>query len=313
MPRFHRDLPQMEQKLFLTDAGIETDLIFNKGVELPDFAAFTLLADRDGRRMLDTYFREIAAVAAESGAGFVLESPTWRANPDWASRLGYDTAMLAEVQRQAIQMLVEIRDDPSAPEPVVISGCVGPRGEGYLPAELMSDVEAHRYHQVQVNMLADTDADMVTALTIGYAAEAVGIARAARDSGVPVALSFTVETDGSLPDGTSPAEAITCVDDATQGYPAYYMINCAHPTHFAKMLDPQAEWTRRIRGVRANASRQSHAELEEEPMRDASDPTEFGRLNLELRSAVPHLSILGGCCGTDVRHIRAIANACLGG
>jgi S-methylmethionine-dependent homocysteine/selenocysteine methylase len=306
--RYRQALPQLGQGQYLTDGGIETDLIFNKGADLPDFAAFTLLDDEQGTRLLDAYFRENAAVARDAGVGFVLESATWRANPDWATRLGYDTERLARANRQAVDLLAAIRDEFDGGEPIVISGCVGPRGDGYQPDQLMTADRARAYHQTQVDMLAATDADLITAITMGYPDEAIGVTRAARDAGMPVVISFTVETDGSLPVGTPLAEAITTVDEATGGYPAYYMLNCAHPTHFAPVLDPDAGWTSRIRGVRANASRLSHAELDESETLDAGDPAEFGDLHRQLRTMFEQLTVFGGCCGTDVRHIRALAD-----
>ncbi len=309
MARYRHELPQLGSGAFLTDGGIETDLIFNRGAQLPDFAAFTLLATGDGRRLLDAYFREHIAVAQRAGVGFVLEAATWRANPDWAARLGYDAAALADANRQAVQMLVDIRDDVEGDlaTPIVISGCVGPRGDSYRPEQLMTAEAARDYHGTQIRTFAGTRADLVTAITMGYAEEATGVALAARDAGMPVVLSFTVETDGRLPVRTTLADAIAAVDEATDGYPAYYMINCAHPTHFRKALDPEAGWTKRIRGVRANASRMSHAELDESPFLDAGDPTEFGELHAQLLAHFGHLAVLGGCCGTDVRHIRAVA------
>ncbi|HEX6870415.1 MAG TPA: homocysteine S-methyltransferase family protein [Micromonosporaceae bacterium] len=311
MARYRDQLPQLSGTTFLTDGGIETDLIFNKGAELPDFAAFTLLAEERGQRLLDQYFRENAEVARQAGVGFVLESATWRANPDWAAGLGYDRGRLGEVNRQAIDMLAEIRAEFASDQPMVISGCVGPRGDGYQPGQQMSADEAHRYHQVQADMFAGTEADQLTAITMTYPEEAIGVARAARDAGMPVVLSFTVETDGRLPNASTLADAISSVDEATDGYPAYYMINCAHPTHFTEVLDPAASWTSRIRGLRANASRASHAELDESPTLDAGDPTEFGRLYAQLREAFPQFTVLGGCCGTDVRHIREVASECI--
>lgn len=310
MSRYRQGLPQLDGGAYLTDGGIETDLIFNKGAELPLFAAFTLLAEEQGRRLLDGYFREHAAVAAAACVGFVLESATWRANPSWAEQLGYDNQRLAAANRQAIDLLVSVRDETAGEEPMVISGCVGPRGDGYRPGDVMTADEAHRYHGMQVNVLADTEADLVTAITMNYPDEAIGVARAARDAGMPVVISFTVETDGVLPDGTPLGEAIGRVERATDGYPAYYMVNCAHPTHYSAVLDPQAEWIGRVRGLRSNASRLSHAELDEAPELDAGDPAEFGRLHADLRATLPHLSVLGGCCGTDARHIGELASAC---
>lgn len=309
MARYRHELPQLGDGVYLTDAGIETDLIFNKGADLPEFAAFTLLASQEGRALLDGYFREHAAIARRAGVGFVLEAATWRANPDWAAKLGYDRDRLAQANKEAVDLLVEIRDElGEAAGPMVISGCVGPRGDGYQPEQLMSVETAKAYHSTQIETFAETEADLVTAITMGYPEEAIGIALAASESGMPVVISVTVETDGRLPVGTSLEAAITAVDEVTDAYPAYYMINCAHPTHFASVLDTDAAWTRRIRGVRANASRKSHAELDESPTLDAGDPDEFGRLHAQLRADHSQICVLGGCCGTDARHINAIAS-----
>lgn len=312
MARYRGRLPQLGGGVFLTDSGLETDLIFNKGFELPHFAAFVLLADQAGRDALRSYFRDHAAIAREAGAGFLLESVTWRANPDWGERLGYSPEALVEANEQAVAMLVDLRDEVGEDAgPVVVSGCVGPRGDGYSPGELMTAEEAQRYHATQVATFAATEADLVHAMTITYPAEAVGIVRAAGAAGIPAAISFTVETDGRLPDGTPLADAIAAVDDATGAAAAYFGINCAHPTHFAGVLEPGAAWTARIRSIRANASRRSHAELDEAEELDAGDPEELGNEYRQLRSRLPTLSVLGGCCGTDVRHVRSVASACV--
>ena len=310
----YRDaLPQLGPEAFLTDSGIETDLIFNKGVDLPEFASFPLLDDDDGVELLRAYYLSHAAVAMDAGVGFVLESATWRANADWGARLGYDATELDRVNRRAVDLLVDIRDEIAGGSagPVPISGCLGPRGDAYRPESLMTAAEAADYHRAQIETLAGTEADQVTAMTLTYADEAIGIAGAARDAGMPVVPSFTVETDGRLPDGTSLADAVVAVDDATGGYPAYYMINCAHPSHFAAVLEPGSTWTARIRGVRANASRLSHAELDEATGLVSGDPVAFGLDYADLRARVPSITVLGGCCGTDLRHIRQVAIACL--
>jgi homocysteine S-methyltransferase len=309
---FREDLPQLGPKVFLTDSGLETELLFNQGVDLPEFASFPLLTQREGTERLQEYFRAHAKVAAESDAGFVLEAATWRASADWGARLGYDAKALSEVNRKAVALLAGVRSDfADADHPFPISGNLGPRGDAYRPDSLMSVDESAHYHRAQIDSLADTEADLITAMTLTYAAEGTGIALAARDAGMPVVLSFTVETDGSLPDGTTLADAIQSVDDATGAYPVYYMVNCAHPTHFADVLDPEALWTQRIRGIRANASRMSHAELDEATELDSGDPIAFGREYADLRSRLPNLTVLGGCCGTDVRHIKQVASACL--
>lgn len=314
MARYRHALPQLEFTPFLADGGIETTLIYHDGFELPDFAAFHLLRTAAGTAALQRYFRRYAEIAVRYRTGLILESATWRASLDWGRRLGYSAAALVEVNRRAITMLEVIRADIATAEtPVVISGNIGPRGDGYVADRVMSIGEAERYHCPQIATFASTEADMVTAVTLNYAAEAIGIARAARATGMPVALALTVETNGKLPTGQPLAEAIAEIDAATDGYPAYYMINCAHPTHFAHVLrKPNPIW-QRLRGVRANASRKSHAELNASTVLDAGVPEEFGRDYAQLRMLHPQLSILGGCCGTDHRHLEAVAAACVSG
>lgn len=308
----YRDrLPQLHGELFITDGGIETTLIFHDGLELPDFAAFHLLQERDGTAALERYFRTYAEIARRFSAGLVLESATWRANPDWATRLGYSVEALAAANRAAIALLERIRADyEDQHTPVVISGCLGPRGDGYVPGELMSADQAQDYHLAQIEVFAHTAADMVSAITMNYANEAIGISRAAELMHIPVAISFTVETDGLLPTGQSLRSAITEVDEATGSYPSYYMINCAHPTHFKHALDDGGAWLDRIQGLRANASRKSHAELNESVELDIGDPAELGAEYATLTRRMPRLNVMGGCCGTDHRHVESIAAAC---
>jgi S-methylmethionine-dependent homocysteine/selenocysteine methylase len=307
----HRDhLPQLDGGLFLTDGGIETTLIFHDGLDLPLFAAFDLLKDDEGMEALRRYYEPYAALARDRGAGLVLESPTWRASPRWASELGYSEAELDELNRKAIALMEEVRERYESGEaPVVISGCVGPQDDGYNPTELLSAPAAQDYHSTQIETFSATAADMVTAITMTYADEAAGITRAAVAAGMPVAISFTVETDGRLPSGQPLGEAIEQVDDETDGWPAYYMINCAHPTHFDGVIEAGGTWRNRIRGLRANASTKSHAELDEATELDAGDPADLADRYASLTAALPNLNVLGGCCGTDHRHVRAICDA----
>jgi S-methylmethionine-dependent homocysteine/selenocysteine methylase len=312
MPRHRHDLPQLEHPVFLTDGGLETTLIFDDGIDLPDFAAFHLLATGPGRAALTRYFESYVRVARRAGAGLVLETPTWRASADWGARLGYTVEQVEAANVAAVDLVRAVRDAVATPAaPVVISGCVGPRGDGYQPGELMTADEARTYHALQIRAFGRTEADLVTGVTMTYAEEAIGIATAARAEGMPVVLSFTVETDGALPTGQPLRDAIRAVDDATAGYPAYYMVNCAHPDHFRHVLEPGADWTSRIRGLRANASRLSHAELDAAEELDTGDPAELAALYREIREQHPGITVLGGCCGTDTRHIDAIGDACV--
>lgn len=301
-------LPQLDGGLFLTDGGIETVLIFQRGIDLPEFAAFTLLAREEGTEELRRYYDPYLEAARQAGAGFVLESPTWRANPVWAAQLGIGDEELAGLNRRAIELMAEIRDGAENISPIVISGCVGPQGDGYNPKELLSAEAAAEYHSAQIGAFAGTAADQVTAITMTYANEAIGIVRAAQAAGLPAAISFTLETDGRLPDGTPLDEAVAMTDEATGEGPAYYMLNCAHPTHFAGTL-PEGEWRERILGLRANASTLSHAELDEATELDDGDPEDLGRRYADLRDSLTNLTVLGGCCGTDHRHIEQIAGA----
>jgi S-methylmethionine-dependent homocysteine/selenocysteine methylase len=308
--RYRQHLPQLDGGLFLTDGGIETTLIFHRGIELPAFAAFDLLKDEEGTEALRDYYEPYAALARERGLGFVLESPTWRASPRWAAEIGRSGKELEDLNRKAIALMEEIRVEHEAGDaPIVISGCVGPQDDGYNPTEILTASGARDYHATQIETFRDTAADMVTAITMTYTDEAIGVARAATEWGLPVAISFTLETDGRLPSGEGLGEAIGRVDDETGGAPTYYMINCAHPAHFEGVLETSAPWRERIRGLRANASTKSHAELDEATELDEGDPAELGARYAALKAKLPRLNVLGGCCGTDHRHVTEVCNA----
>ena len=311
MGKYSAQLPQLGGDLFLTDGGIETTLIFHDGLDLPEFAAFPLLDDMQGRATLDAYFKRYADLAVEGGAGFVFESATWRANPDWATILGHSAEELDRLNQKAIRQLHTLRDAlETDTSPMVISGCIGPRGDGYVVGDAMSADAAQAYHAPQINSFAKADADMTTAVTMTYAEEATGIARAAADAGLPSVISFTVETDGNLPSGQPLGEAIKQVDMDAGVAPAYFMVNCAHPTHFSDVLTGRDDWLGRIHGLRANASRMSHEELDEAEELDDGNPAELGSQYRELMALLPNLNVMGGCCGTDHRHVHEILKAC---
>lgn len=313
MAKHRNALPQLAGDFFMTDGGIETTLIFLEGQDLPHFAAFHLFKTPEGEGVLRKYFLTYAALAKRFNTGLILETATWRANPDWGEKLGYGKGPLADANTKAVRLIEEIRSEYETSEtPIVISGCIGPRGDGYIADRAMSEIEAEDYHRMQIETFAATAADLVTAMTINYAEEAVGLARAAKHANMPVVISFTVETDGRLPTGQSLGDAIKQVDDATSKYPAYFMINCAHPSHFDRVVGGDELWLERIRGLRANASRMSHAELNEASELDAGIPSDLGQEYAGLRKRqLKHLNVMGGCCGTDHRHIEQIALACL--
>jgi len=308
--KYRKDLPQLSGEMFLADGGLETTLVFHEGCELPLFAAIVLLEDEGGTAALRRYYEPYAELARERGAGIVLDTPTWRAGPRWADDLGYPTERFVELNRMGVDLVEEIRESYETDEtPIIVNGAIGPQDDGYNPSQIMSADQAREYHSTQVETFADTAADMVSAITMTYVDEAIGITKASQDAGIPVVISFTVETDGKLPSGQPLGDAITTVDEATAHGPAYYMINCAHPTHFDDVVSESGEWGERIRGLRANASTMSHAELDEAEELDPGDPADLGARYNALRTDLPNLNVVGGCCGTDHRHVRAIAEA----
>ena len=311
MARYPDGLPQTRGQTCITDGGLETSLVFIDKVDLPCFAAFPLVDSVAGRKHLGDYFRPFLELAADRGAGFVIDTPTWRANPDWGEKLGYEGGALAEANRRSVAFTRELADMVPAAAPVVVNGVLGPRGDGYRAEARMTPEEAQAYHAAQIAALAEAGVDMVAGVTMTYAEEAIGIARAAADAGLPCAVSFTVETDGRLPSGQPLKDAMEQTDAATGGSVAYYMINCAHPTHFEAALAEDGPWLDRIMGVRANASRMSHAELDEAPELDRGDPPDLARRYVELRRRLPNLTVMGGCCGTDLEHVAAICDAVL--
>ena len=297
------DLPP--DLLVLTDAGLETVLVFHDGMDLPAFAAFPLLDSVEGRAALARHLQPFVQLAATKDAGLILETPTWRANRDWGHWLGYTEDDLRRVQRDAVAF---VRDSAFGVDNVVVSGCIGPRGDGYLPGSMMTAEQAAEYHHAQVRDLADAGAALVTSFTFSYADEGVGVATAAAQVGVPAVVGFTVESDGRLPSGETLAEAVEKVDTATDRYPSWFMVNCAHPDHIAPGL-VDGPWLERVGAVRVNASRLSHAELDEATELDGGDPVELAGGFATLRESLPALRVAGGCCGTDIRHVTAIANA----
>ena len=307
MPKYRKCVPQLSGSAFVTEGGLETTLIFHNGIDLPEFAAFPLLQNVPGVELLRNYFSDYVSLATQYGVGLVLDTPTWRANTDWGAKLGFSPEALATINEQSVRLLVAIRDSwESGSGRIVISGCIGPRADGYTPSRVMSVEEATAYHLPQVRTFSKTEVDMMTVMTMNYVEEAIGVALAAQSCHVPVVVSFTVETDGKLPTGDMLHHAIERVDSATESYPAYYMVNCAHPNHLINSFQPRGAWLDRLRGLRANASCKSHAELNDSTQLDDGNPVQLGSELKALQTELPALNVLGGCCGTDRRHIEEI-------
>lgn len=302
--------PVFKHKYYLSDGGLETTLIFHKGISLNCFAAFELLQTGEERSILSEYYQPYLALAAQYNLNFVLESPTWRASSDWGFKLGYTHDELFALNKQSIKLMRELAQPFLSLLPqVVISGNMGPRGDGYKAEHKMTAEQAKAYHLDQVKAFAFSDADVVTAVTITYSDEAIGIINAARSFNLPVVISFTVETDGKLPGGESLQGAIYRTDQATGRYAEHFMINCAHPLHFMDVLLADDGWKGRIGGIRANASLRTHAELDESETLDAGDKCLLADGYKQLFQLLPAFKVIGGCCGTDHTHLEEICKA----
>lgn len=297
-----------DARVFLTDGGFETSMLYHEGLDLPSFAACVILDSAAGRAAMTRYFSHYLGIAEAEGTGFILDTNSWRSGAHWGPELKRSAADMLRLSRDSVTFAKELRANWAARvSPILINGVVGPSGDGYAPETELDASLAQRLHASQIEVFADEGVDMVSAITLTHSGEAIGIARAAAVVGLPVVISFTVETDGKLPNGQSIAEAIAEVDRETDSAPIYYMINCAHPEHFKGALS--ADWTARIGAVRANASRLSHAELDVAESLDEGDPQEFGALHVELAKRLPGLRVVGGCCGTDHRHVSHVCGA----
>ncbi len=294
---------------FLTDGGFETWLFFQQGFEAPEFAAIVLMDDDEARQAMRQYFDGFLSMAAAAQTGFVLDTNTWRGCTHWGPNLSKSADEMLRLSSDAVTFAKQVREDwQTRVSPILVNGVVGPAGDGYAPGRVPDVEEAYRMHQPQAETFARSGVDMISAITMTNTGEATGIARAAIEVDLPVVISFTVETDGRLPTGEPLGDAVRAVDQATGNAPLYYMINCAHPDHFTETVATGRDWVSRIGGVRANASRLSHAELDVAESLDEGDPQEFGDLHADLMEILPNLRVVGGCCGTDHRHVGCVSH-----
>ena len=302
-------LPNETSRIFLTDGGTETWLIYKAGLDLPNFSSFHLLNDPAASKQIKSYYRAFADIAVEHGTAFIFDSLTYRASRDWGALLGFSEAALVEMNLMALDFYRGVAKEAGlAGDDVVISGCVGPKGDAYELNEALTADGAQDYHQRQVDTFKAGNADIVTALSLSSSQEAIGIVRAAQSAGLPSAISFLVEKDHCLQSGESLRAAIETVDQETDSAAAYFMINCAHPIDFGPALKSQ-EWVTRIHGIRANASKAEHSFLNLLGQLDEGDPDELASEYASLRSQFPDMNVFGGCCGTDFSHVRKISSA----
>ena len=297
-----RTLPHESDARFMVYAGTGTDLIFNHGIELPGFASFPLLENPETRAVLRSQMEDLVQLSGEMGLGCILDAPTWMANADRAAPLGYEPARLVDVNRDAVALMEEVRK-ASGRDDVLVSACIGPRYDPYADIPPMSVDDARRYHSAQLTVLKETSVDLVTAYTFNRLSEAAGCILAARESGLQIVMSLVVETDGCLADGTRLVDAVNAIDAKTDDAALFFMVNCAHPLHFADAMKAHP----RLKGIVSNASSCSHAELDEAETLDEGDPEQLGQETAEMIRRNPAVKVFGGCCGTDMRHLASMA------
>jgi S-methylmethionine-dependent homocysteine/selenocysteine methylase len=298
---------QREGQLFLTDGGIETEIMYKWGFELPHFAMYPLLDNPDAMSAVRAMYRRYLDVVAKHRLSALMGGLDYRASPDWGALLGYSPEALAEANLRSIAFLRELADEYADDIPqILIAGYVGPRGDAYQTNRTITAAEAEDYHAVQLATLKAADVDLAWALTFNNIPEAIGVARAAARIGVPLAISFTLDTTSRLSSGPSLARAVETVETETDGAPAFYSLNCSHPVEFEPALTPGG-WTERVRGFRPNASRMDKIALCKLGHLEEGDPVELGRLMGTLARRYPHMDVWGGCCGTGDVHLDQIA------
>lgn len=300
--------PRLEGKFYLTEGGTETEVLYKWGFELPEFAMFPLLDDPKADDVIRNMFRRYLDVAAEQNTGVLLNGHDYRASPDWGAKLGYSDEGLREMQRRTIQFLDEMRAEyADRVSDVYIAACIGPRGDAYGTGGEITADEAEDYHSVQMQNLDGTAADMAVAATFNNVPEAIGVIRAASGVGMPIGVSLTLTPEGRLRSGPTLREAIETVDEATASAAAWFGTNCAHPIEFEDALTDEGPWLDRLRYIRPNAAKMDKIALCSLGHLEDGDPVELGEQMGEIARRLPRADIIGGCCGTDERHLSEIA------
>ena len=300
--------PRLKGKFYLTEGGTETEVLYKHGFDLPEFAMFPLLDDPEATAVIRQMYRRYFAVAEEHGAGLLLIGHDYRASPDWGAKLGYSPEGLAEMQRKAMAFLDDLRRDYAGRVgDVYIAGCLGPRGDAYGTGGAITEDEAEAYHSVQLRTLKETPADMAIALTFNNIPEAIGAVRAAQALDMPIGVSLTLTAEGRLRSGPTLREAVETIDAGTDGAATWFGTNCEHPLEWADALADAGPWLERMRYFRPNAARMEKLALCTLGHLEDGDPEELGSQMGALAAALPRADILGGCCGTDERHLGAVA------
>lgn len=301
--------PFQDGLLYLTEAGTETEVLYKEGYELPHFAMWTLLDNPEAMERIGDMYRRYLDVAAENETGIVLCGFDYRASPDWAALLDVDRDGLREVIHRGIGFLRDVSDPYRDRVPhILLGGSIGPRGDAYSRGEPVTADSAEEYHSFQIACLKEAGADIACAHTFNNIPEAVGVARAARAEGLPLAMYFSLDSSSRLNTGPSLRDAVIETDSQTGNAPLFYGLNCSHPVEFEPALEP-GDWIDRLRSIRPNASKMEKIALCKLGHLEDGDPDELGAQMGDLARRYPHMDIMGGCCGTDERHLSRIAEA----
>ena len=295
---------------YLAEGGQETELMYGHGFDLPEFALFPLLDNPAAAAKLTAMYRAVLDVAVRHRLGVLLGGLDYRASPDWAERLGFDAAQLAEYQIRSIDFLRQVSQPYRKRLPhILVAGCVGPQGDAYHRNEAVTETSAQAYHSTQMANLAAADVDVVEAMTFTSAEEAIGVIRAARAHDLPIVVSFMIDSAGAADGSWSFRKMIETVDSATDGYALFYGINCSHPVEFEPQLAEPGEWLDRIGLLRPNASAKDKTELCQIGHLERGDPADLALRMERLAERMPDVRIWGGCCGTWDEHLERIAAA----
>lgn len=299
--------PRLDDRIYITEGGIETEILYKWGFELPEFSMYPLLDNADAMKTIHAMFDRVFAAAAAHDAGIVLAGLDYRASPDWAEKIGYSRDQLDAFIHRNIAFLKGRREaHADRVRDVYIAATCGPRGDAYGTGGTITEDEAEAYHAFQIAASKAAGADLVIGITFNNIPESIGFVRAAQDVGIPVGISLTLTPEGVMRSGPSLQQAVEEIDAATDGAAAWFGTNCAHPVEFEPALNGGA-WTDRLRYVRPNASKMDKIALCKLGHLEDGDPEELGGQMADLKRRFPQADILGGCCGTDERHLGEIA------
>jgi S-methylmethionine-dependent homocysteine/selenocysteine methylase len=293
--------------LVLTDGGIETRIVYESDVDLPEpLESAGLLEDPAGEEVLRDIYRSYLVAARERGLPVIIGTPTFRASPRYVAAAGRPAGDLVTLNRAAARMHAALIEETGHRQ-AFVAGVIGPAGDAYTPSEALDPDAGETYHRDQARALAEAGVDFLFAPTFPAVSEAIGVARAMASTGIPYAVSFVLAPTGHVLDGTPLADAVEAVDAAVDPRPMHFSLSCIHPTVAARALEAAGPDARaRVRECKANASRLPTSELVQLDHLEGDDPDPFASAMWELHERFG-TNVLGGCCGTDDRHMRALA------